>query len=305
MPDPPTVRAGHGEVAVVGATGLLGGTICRTLCARGESVRALVRPATDRAARRRLEVLGARVFEGDMEIPASLDACFEGVDAVVSTASSFPHDPRPDAIDRVDRDGQLAVVTAAERARVRRVVYVSFPPIPFDFPFQRAKRAVEDRLRASGIDYVVLQPAKFMDVWFTPPLGFDVEERVRLYGDGTTPQSWIAVADVAEVAAQVLRLEEASRTTLAFGGPEALPQSDVVRVFEHALGRSLETESMAVSELEAMQAGAVSPLEESLAAILLDATLPERIEPSLLVGQLGLTWTSVADFAAARFGDMS
>ena len=294
MPEP------RGEIAVVGATGLLGGAICRTLCARGESVRAIVRPATDRAVRNRLKQLGARVLEGDVEVPASLDAGFAGVDAVVSTASAFPRDPRPDAIDRVDRDGQLAVVTAAEQARVRRIVYVSFPTIPFDFPFQRAKRAVEERLRASTIDHVVLQPAKFMDVWFTPPLGFDLEGRVKLYGGGTSPQSWVAVADVAEVAVRVLRLEEASRETLSFGGPEALRQVDVVRAFEHAFGRSLETESVAVSELEAMQAAAVAPVEASFAAILLDATLPERIEPSPLVERLGLSWTSVADFATAQ-----
>lgn len=300
MRDTPGMAIGQGEVAVVGATGLLGGAVCRTLRTRGESVRAIVRPTSDPAARRSLERLGACVFEGDVEVPASLDACLEGVEAVVTTASAFPRDPRPDAVTRVDRDGQLAVVAAAERVSVRRIVYLSFPPIPFDFPFQRAKRTVEERLRASDVDHVVLRPAKFMDVWFTPPLGFDVEGRVKLYGGGTAPQSWVAAADVADVAARVLRLDEASGETLTFGGPKALGQVDVVRAFEQALGRVLETESVPVSELEAMQANADSPLEASLAAILLDATLPGAIEPSPLVRRLGLTWTSVADFAAAR-----
>lgn len=288
-----------GGVAVVGATGRLGSAVCaRLLRDDVEPVRALVRPSADPVARAGLEVLGAELVEGDVEAPETLDACFAGVEAVVSTASAFPRDQRPDALERVDLAGQLAVVAAAERAGVRRLVYLSFPPIAFDFAFQQAKRAVEERLRTTTLEAVVLQPAKFMDVWFTPPLGFDVDGTVSLYGGGTAPHPWVAVADVAEVVARVLRVDDAAGRTLRFGGPESLGLVDVVGVFEQALGRSVATTVVPVEELQALRARASTPLEDSIGAVLLDATLPQRIPPSPYVAGLGLEWTSVEALTA-------
>jgi uncharacterized protein YbjT (DUF2867 family) len=287
-----------GRVAVVGATGLLGSRVCARLRDDGEAVRALARSSSDPDVRARLAGLAVEVVEGDVEAPETLDACFAGVEAVVSTASAFPRDPRPDALERVDLEGQLAVVAAAERAGVRRLVYLSFPPIAFDVAFQRAKRAVEERLRTTRLQAVVLHPAKFMDVWFTPPLGFDVDDTVTLYGGGTAPHPWVAVADVAEVIARVLWLEDAAGRTLAFGGPESLGIVDVAGVFERALGRPLATTTVPVGELEAMRARASSPLEDSIGAVLLDVTVPQQIPPSAYVAALGLEWTSVEDHAA-------
>ena len=77
---------------------------------------------------------------------------------VVSTATCFP---RVDEIDAVDRDGNLALVAAAEEAGVERFVFLSFRPVALDFPLQRAKRAMpygylikpfEERELATTID---------------------------------------------------------------------------------------------------------------------------------------------------------
>ncbi len=226
-----------GAVLVVGATGMLGGRVCRLLLQRGEEVRGLVRPGTSPATRDALSAAGVHTVAGDLERPDTLTSALYRVDTVVSTASSFPVDPRPDAIARVDRDGQVALVEAAGAAGVRRFVYLSFPPYPIAFPFQDAKRAVEARLRSSNLEAVVLQPGKFMDVWFSPPLGFDVAAgHVRLYGGGTAPVSWVAVGDVAEVTAQAVRSPVAAGRTFAFGGPEALAQREVVRSVRGPVG---------------------------------------------------------------------
>jgi NADH dehydrogenase len=287
------------DVLVVGATGQLGGQVCRGLRARGETVRALVRGSSDPAARARLEADGVRCFSGDIEEPASLTEAFAGAGVVVSTASAFPLDPRPDAIARVDLAGQLAVAEAAERAGAERVVYVSFPPASRDHPFQRAKRAVEDRLRAAPFEHVILHPEKFMDVWFTPPLGFDPESRVTLYGGGVAPQAWVAVADVAAVAVQAVRDPRLANATIPFGGPAALTQLEVVAVYEQLLGHAIATEDMPRSALDAMLAGATSPTEESLAGVLLEATEPSGAEWPGFDVIFDMKRTSVAQFAAA------
>jgi uncharacterized protein YbjT (DUF2867 family) len=290
-------------VAVVGATGAVGEAVCRRLRTRGEEVRALVRATSDPASKARLEALGVGVFEGDIEHPETLGRCLAGAGAVVSTASAFPRDPRPDCIERVDRAGQIAVVEAAEAARVGRVVFISFPEAPRDYPFQRAKRSVERRLRSAALEHVILHPQKFMDVWFTPPLGFDLAGRVRLYGGGTAAQGWVAVADVAEVAARAVRAPGLRNQTVQFGGPGALTQLEVVSIYERLLGRTIETEVVPRAEIEAMLIGAPSPTLESLAGVLLEVMEPSGCEWPAFGDTLDIRRTSVAEFAAAHIDE--
>jgi NADH dehydrogenase len=287
-------------VLVVGATGRVGAEVCRRLRARGEAVRALVRSTSDRGTRAGLEALGVRLYEGDIEHPETLGPAFDGASAVVSTASAFPRDPRADCIERVDHQGQIAVVDAAERGGAERMVFISFPEASRDHPFQRAKRAVEERLRAASLDHVILHPEKFMDVWFTPPLGFEPEGRVRLYDGGVAVQAWVAADDVAEVAVQSVRLPAARNQTVQFGGPQPLSQLDVVAVYERLLDRKIETENMPRSEIEAMLDGAPTPTVESLAGVLLEATEPSGAEWPGFEDTFQLRRTSVADFAAAH-----
>ena len=289
-----------GDVVVVGATGKLGEQVCHRLRSRGDGVRALVRSTSDPAARVRLEANGVRCFEGDIEQPETLAPVFAGAGVVVSTASAFPVDPRPDCIARVDGAGQLAVVAAAETAGLVRVVFVSFPPASPDHPFQRAKRAVEERLRSAQLEHVILHPQKFMDVWFTKPLGFDPDGSVTLYGGGDAAQAWVAVADVAAVAVQAVRDPRLANQTIPFGGPGAYTQREVVALYEQLLGRAIATEVMPRSALESMRTAASSPTEESLAGVLLEATVPSGPEWPAFDEILDIPRTSLADFASSH-----
>jgi uncharacterized protein YbjT (DUF2867 family) len=63
-------------ILVVGATGLVGSTICQQLADDGRAFRVLVRGTSDPAKVDKLKSLGAEVVEGDLRDPDSLDkAC--------------------------------------------------------------------------------------------------------------------------------------------------------------------------------------------------------------------------------------
>ena len=66
-------------ILVVGATGSLGGEVCRLLSARGKPVRALVRATSDAGKVRNLHNLGVSTVQGDLTDPASLDRACAGV----------------------------------------------------------------------------------------------------------------------------------------------------------------------------------------------------------------------------------
>src|SRR2546430_15906364 len=69
-------------VLVTGASGLVGSHVVEALVARGETVRALVRPASRAAALR----LGAEAGAGDVTDPAVWQRAAHGVRAIVHAA---------------------------------------------------------------------------------------------------------------------------------------------------------------------------------------------------------------------------
>ena len=291
------------KVLVSGATGSLGSQVCAALAAAGRDVRALVRPSADGAKLARLQALGAEVVVGDLEQPETLVAALRGASSVVTTASAFPVDPRPDAIERVDRDGSIALVDAAAAAGVERFVYTSFRPIAREFPFQDAKQAVEARLRASGMEYTILQPGSFMEVWFSPRLGFDVAGgSAVVYGDGTRPLTWISERDVVSFAVWALAAGAARNATLDLGGPAALSQLDVVAIFERLAGKSLALTHVPIAELERRYAEAATPVERSLGAILLEVALGTVTDMDRLVAASGIRLTSAEQVASLALG---
>jgi uncharacterized protein YbjT (DUF2867 family) len=283
------------DVVVAGATGALGSKICHELLRLGATVRALVRnPASDRS--RSLAAAGVDLVRGDVGEPASLAAALAGATCVVSTATCFPH---TDDIAKVDRDGNLALVDAACAARLERFVFVSFKPVPLDFPLQRAKRAVEQRLAQADLDSIVLRPGKFMDVWFSSLCGFDPSaRRATLFGEGKAPVSWIAAADVAAIAARAVTSRSPHTGTIELGGPEALSQSDVIAIYEEMTGAAWTIETLPVAELERMCAEGESETVRSLGALMLESHLGSTTDPASFRQAFPVRLTTVREFAA-------
>ena len=82
---------------VVGATGMVGGEICRLLAAQGKPVRGLVRATSDQAKVDELKSNGVEIVQGDLCDPASLEAACQEVTAVISTVSALPSCYEPEA----------------------------------------------------------------------------------------------------------------------------------------------------------------------------------------------------------------
>jgi len=229
-------------IFVVGATGLVGRQVCRRLAAAGQQVRALVRPTSDASKIEELKQSGATLVRGDLKDRASLDAACRGVSAVITTASTtFSRQP-DDSIQGVEQDGQRRLVDAAVRAGARRFVYVSFSHhIEVDCPLTTAKRTVERHLTQSGLDYTILAPSFYMEVWLGPALGFDMKSgKAQIFGSGKNAISWISLGDVARFAAVAIEHPKAKNATIELGGPEALAPLDVVRTCEELCGRSFD-----------------------------------------------------------------
>jgi uncharacterized protein YbjT (DUF2867 family) len=257
-------------ILVVGATGLVGGEICRLLAERGNPLRALVRETSHPDKLARLKSVGAEQVRGDLKDRPSLDAACRGASAVISTASSTVSRQDGDSIESVDRQGQLSLIDAAAAAGVTHFILMSFPSVETDFPLQSAKRAVEERLQQSGMSYTILRPSFFTEVWLSPALGFDATNaKAQIYGGGQNKISWISFRDVAQCAVSALDNPRAKNAVIELGGPEPLSPLEVVRLAEQVTRKQFDVQHVPEDALRAQYGSATDPLQQSFAALML------------------------------------
>lgn len=78
-------------VAVTGASGFVAGEVIKQLLEKGYTVRGTVRSLNDQTKTKHLTETfsGLQLYEADLLVPGSFDACFQGVNAVYHTASPF------------------------------------------------------------------------------------------------------------------------------------------------------------------------------------------------------------------------
>jgi dihydroflavonol-4-reductase len=108
---------------VTGATGFLGSHVARVLADNGADMRLLVRSSSNL---RNIEGLRADRALGDLRDPASLEKAMAGCDVVFHVAADYRLWVRdPNEMYRSNLEGTRAILEAARKNRVRRVVYTS------------------------------------------------------------------------------------------------------------------------------------------------------------------------------------
>jgi dihydroflavonol-4-reductase len=108
---------------LTGATGFLGSHVARVLSAQGAELRLLVRTTSNL---NNLEGLNAETATGDLHDPASIDKAMSGCDTVFHVAADYRLWVRdPEQMYRSNVEGTRAILEAARKNGVRRMVYTS------------------------------------------------------------------------------------------------------------------------------------------------------------------------------------
>jgi uncharacterized protein YbjT (DUF2867 family) len=236
-------------ILVVGATGLLGGTITAKLLAQGKQVRILVRhdsPSTAMAQQGMatsadaLIAAGAQPVYGDLRDRASLDAACNGINTVISTANTALRDFN---IEEVDLNGTKNLIDAAKTAGVSHFIYTSAYGSALDSPnpFLAIKAMCEQYLKESGINYTILQPGTFMEIWIGMVVGgpLRAQQPVTLVGKGDHAHAFVAIDDVASFAVAAVDNAQAYNQSILISGPASHSWTEVVNTIGKVLGTPL------------------------------------------------------------------
>jgi uncharacterized protein YbjT (DUF2867 family) len=287
-------------ILVAGSTGFVGAEIALKLHQHGHQVLALMRGGRLHPKAQRLLDAGIKVLDGDLTRPDALLSACSGVEAVVTTATSMPGGA-DDGLRRVDRQGGLALIDAAERQGVRRFIYTSYSGnIREDCTLTTAKRDCENRLLSSRMESVILRPSYFMEMWLSPALGFDpLIGSARIYGSGEAKVSYISAFDVANFAVAAATKSYPQKNVVSeMGGPEPLSQLDAVRIFERACGKQIKLEHLPLEALRA-QHQSMDPLQKTFAALMLNYAQGDIVRGAVNTAEAhGIKLTFVSDYAS-------
>ncbi|WP_395644931.1 NAD-dependent epimerase/dehydratase family protein [Terricaulis sp.] len=236
-------------IAVLGASGVYARWLMPRLTNAGYKVRALVRrPDAAGVAR----ACGADIRVADIFDEASLVAGLEGCDVGINIATSLPGPSGRgsyDENDRIRRDGTPIWINACRKAGVTRIIQQSIAMLSAsnsdawsdeDTTFTGgdsvtgraydASIAMEDAVRASDLDWIILRGALF----YGPGTGFDDDwferaraGKLRLPDDGSAYVSLLHISDMAAATLAALK-HWPSRQTLIIADDEPALWRDVL-----------------------------------------------------------------------------
>ena len=291
-------------VLVAGGTGVLGSAIARRLLTRGDRVRVLTRR---RERAQALEDGGAEVVTGDLRDRRSLDSACGGATHVISTANAFVG-TGDDSVHAVDESGNRHLIDAARAAGVRQFVFTSalLPDAYRTIDYFAAKFATEAYLRASGLTWTILRPTAFMETW-AQIIGEPLVRTgsTKIFGSGLNPVNFVAVDDVATIAAMTLDRPDACNAFVDIGGPENLTLLDVAAIFERVTGRAGTRTHLPVPILRLLGtlARPFNPVfARQLRAGALMAAAAQPFDPAPMLAKYPVRLTSMEEWVRQRYG---
>ncbi|MBO3462523.1 SDR family oxidoreductase [Aetokthonos hydrillicola Thurmond2011] len=210
---------------VTGATGGIGRRVVRLLREREMQVRGFVRLSSHYGE---LEHRGAEIFIGDLREEKDIQKACKGVEYIIST-----HGSDSDSLS-LDYRANIELIDCAKSGNVKHFVFVSVLGADRgyeDAPVFKAKRAVEQYLEASGLNYTILRPAGLASNLLPLAERFQETGFYLLVGDPRNRTSIVSTDDLARMVVDSVTVEAAHNQILNVGGPEILFREDIPRIF--------------------------------------------------------------------------
>jgi len=214
-------------ILVTGASGSAGGAVLKEVLKTNKPLRAMYRSPED-AAKAPANVPAAIADFGDKP---SLRRVLEGVDKVYLVCAPVRQ--------LVELEGNM--VDACRETGVRHVVLNSaLGAGEYSKSFPSWHHKVEEKLKASGLEYTILRPNSFMQnilTYYAPT----IRTQAAFYaGMENARTSFIDVRDIAVVATKALTAPGHTGKTYELNGPEALTYAEVAAKISRASGRKVQ-----------------------------------------------------------------
>ncbi|HEX3240892.1 MAG TPA: NAD(P)H-binding protein [Solirubrobacterales bacterium] len=265
-------------IAVAGATGYIGGLLCKALREQGQEVRALAR-SPERAGD--LAQAGCEVVQADVLDKASLRPALEGAEVAYYLVHSMGRGSDGDFARR-DHQGAENFAAAAEAAGVRRIVYLGGLGEGSEHLASRHETA--EALRAGPVPVAYFRAAavigagseSFRTVFYLVKR-LPVMVTPRWVTTRTQP---IAVVDAVAYLASASDLDLPLDRELQIGGPDITTYGGMIDELARALGNRPPiriTVPVLSPALSSLWIGLVTPVDVGVARPLIEGLATETV----------------------------
>lgn len=217
------------NVAIIGATGLLGIPVARALATAGFNVTALVRDPS--VAQSKL-LPNIRLTPGDMKSPADIKRLLTGRDAVYLNLSIKQSEKENEW--HTEREGLTSLLAVAREVGIKRIFYLCALVIRYQgtngfswWVFDVKHDAVK-AIRGSGIPHTIFYPSTFMEAITTQ---YKQGNRLLLAGESQHPQYFIASEDYASQVVRAFQQDPGENKEYVIQGPQPFNSDDAVAEF--------------------------------------------------------------------------
>lgn len=226
------------KILICGGTGFVGSEIAKALIDRQKSVRILARKKAKN------EIPGAEYTFGDVFEEAALDRAMKDCDTVINAVqfnnAPFENPSKGQTYEKVDAEGTEAIVRAAKRNNLSRMLYMSGAGTEEGKTetWFKAKWRAETAIRNSGMTYTIFRPS-----WMYGPHDQSLNKFARMIR--LSPIVWVLgsgykiqplyVKDMANLVSKAVDLPTTYNQIYQVGGPQALTMKEVLQCVTRVL----------------------------------------------------------------------
>jgi uncharacterized protein YbjT (DUF2867 family) len=267
----------QGSILITGATGFIGRRLTQRLLDDGFSVRCMVRRTNSAMPD------GAEVVQGDMLEPGTLGQALTGIDTAYYLVHSMSSGRA--SFERRDREAAENFVAAANRAKVRRVIYLGGLGETGDDLSEHLKSRLEvaEILKKGTFTTTFLRAAIIIGAGGA---SFEMIRALVIHLPVMITPRWvttrcqpIAVEDVISYLAGCLTDERTSGRTFDIGGPEVLAYREMMERLARIQGKRIYILPVPVltPKLSSYWVGFITPVPPSVSMPLIEGLKNEVI----------------------------
>ncbi len=215
------------QILVVGGTGSIGRSLVELLQSSHAGYKVLVRTEEKAIP---LQEAGIQTVQGALGDWPTIESALKGIDTVFLLTS-----PSPDKVDH-----QNGLIDRAKASGVRKIVKISAinAEAGSDVHIADWHGRVEDHLKASGLDYIILRPHSFMQNMLLH-IG-SIKGQDSFYesmGESKIPM--IDTRDIAQASFDCLMRNDLNNQTYVLTGPSPISYCDMADALSQATNRSI------------------------------------------------------------------
>lgn len=226
------------NILIIGGTGKVGSALVQQLAQKKIKARVLLR---NNNKVNQIENLGMTTAMGDVTNIASIAAAMKGIEKLFLLVS-----PNPD-----EAKIKSAIIEEAKKAGIKHIVMLSGAGANNNSAISQAQQhaKAEDYLKASGLDFTILQPYFFMQNFINQAVA--IKSQGAIYGNyGEGKLAIVDARDIAAVATACLTENGHNNQTYIITGGEAITNADAAKIVSDIIGKNVNYVDMPSEQLK-------------------------------------------------------